>query len=432
MKSHFLIGAISSGSGKTTVTLGLLRALSNRGLDVQSFKCGPDYIDIKFHELASGRKAINLDLFLSSPLHVENIYKKYSCGCDVAIVEGVMGLFDGYLKMQGSSAEIASMLGMPVILVLNAKSMAYTVAPLLYGLKNFIGGLNIVGVIFNMVNSESHYSFLADACVDVGIVPLGYLPKNEEVSIASRHLGLSIDKGLLFDEFADKVATYIEQYVDVDRLLDLTGMDCDQVRKGDLSVIVEDKHLRIAVAYDEAFNFFYHENIESLKRIGSVIFFSPICDAVLPDADLVYLPGGYPELFAKELSANASMLGCISDYIERGGKLLAECGGMMYLSESIIDKVGTVYPMVGIFDQRATMERMRLRLGYRSFCYNNVLFRGHEFHYSSIDTSVDSVVQQYNARGMEVDTKLLRYKNVVAGYTHIYWAENDNVMDLFK
>lgn len=430
MKSQILIGATSSGSGKTTLTLGLLRALKKRGLEVQSFKCGPDYIDTKYHELASGKSAINLDLFLSSEYHIRDIYTKYASSNDVAITEGVMGLFDGYDRMQGSSAQIAEILNIPIVLIMNAKSIAYSVAPILYGFKNFYTNLNVVGVIFNMVNTESHYHFLADACEDIGIKPLGYLPKNEELSVPSRHLGLSIDQDLLFDEFADKAADFIEKYVDIDQLLLLTEGSLKPV----LNVELKDSYLplKIAVASDEAFNFYYHENIEYLRKIGEVTFFSPLIDQQIPDADFIYFPGGYPELYLKELSENRSMKESIRNYIEQGGKVLAECGGMMYLSTSITDNNGIEYPMVDIFKQKATMKNMKLKLGYRQFEYNGISIKGHEFHYSHTDGDLTSITEQYSAKGTRVETKLLRYKNVIGGYTHIYWAEIDNLMDLFK
>ncbi|MDR0287129.1 MAG: cobyrinate a,c-diamide synthase, partial [Clostridiales bacterium] len=380
MKFQILIGAISSGSGKTTLTLGLLRAFRNRKMKVQPFKCGPDYIDTKYHELASGAKSINLDLFLSSEKHVKEIYAKYASLSDVAITEGVMGLFDGYDKMQGSSALIAEKLNIPVILILNAKSMAYSVAPLLYGFKNFHKSLNLVGVIFNMVNTESHYKFLSDACNDAGVKPLGYLPKNEELTVPSRYLGLNISHNFLFDEFADKTAVFVEKYIDIDNLLHLTeqGIESATVTDGKSCF----PPMRSAVASDEAFNFSYHENIEYLKKRGLVSFFSPLRDKELPKADFVYLPGGYPELYLDELSYNKSMLDDIRRYIEQGGQLLAECGGMMYLSSSITDSEGKEYPMVDIFQQKATMEEMKLTLGYRRFKYNNIDVKGHEFHYS--------------------------------------------------
>lgn len=430
MKSQILIGAISSGSGKTTLTLGLLRVFKNRGLIVQSFKCGPDYIDTKYHELASGKNAINLDLFLSSQKHVEDIYAKYTSSCDIIITEGVMGLFDGYDKMQGSSAQIAEMLDIPVVLILNAKSMAYSVAPILYGFKNFHKNLNLVGVIFNMVNTESHYRFLSDACNDIGIVPLGYLPKNEDLSVPSRHLGLSIDQNLLFDEFADRAAAFMEKHIDIDKLLHLT----QRVIKPTQTANSKNSYplIKTAIASDEAFNFFYHENIEYLKKRGEVTFFSLLHDKKLPEADFIYLPGGYPELYLKELSSNTCMIEGIRHYVEQGGRLLAECGGMMYLSSSIADNNGVEYPMVGIFEQTATMENMKLKLGYRQYEYNGISVKGHEFHYSSANSELDSIAQQYNAKQTPVDTKLLRYKNAIASYTHIYWAEIDNLMNLFK
>lgn len=426
--SSFLISATASGSGKTTITLGLLRALKNRGLNTQPFKCGPDYIDTKYHDLASGNTSVNLDLFLSSPVHVQSLYETYASKSDVSITEGVMGLFDGYDKMKGSSAEIAELLNIPVVLVINAKSMAYSAAAMLYGFKNFYKNVNILGVIFNFVGSESHYGFLKEACQEVGLEPLGYLPKNAAVEIPSRHLGLSIDKEYRFDEFADNVASLVEKHIDIDRLLALTVKETDQPIS---NVELINKRLKVAVAADDAFNFVYKENIEHLKNIGDITFFSPLVDKILPDAEFVYLPGGYPELYLQQLSGNHTMLDSIRKYIENDGYLLAECGGMMYLSSSISDKEGNEFPMVGILDQKATMQNMKLKLGYRRFEYNGVPMRGHEFHYSTVNSNENSVIQQFNAKGIPVDTKLIRYKNVLAGYTHLYWAEMDNVVDIF-
>lgn len=427
----FLIAAPSSGSGKTTVTLGLLRALKNRGYKIQPFKCGPDYIDTKYHNLASGKSSVNLDLFLSSESHVRHLYTKYTSKSDISIIEGVMGLFDGYDRMKGSSAEIAGLLNIPVVLVVNAKSSAYSVAPLLYGFKNFAPEINIAGVIFNFVASESHYNFLREACEDVGIRSFGYLPKNSNIEMPSRHLGLTLDKEYLFDAFADKAASFIENHVDIDGLLlssrsviNTSGIE-EINKKGD-------KKHKIAAASDEAFNFVYHENIEYLKKIGTVSFFSPLTDNCLPDADFIYFPGGYPELYLKELSDNKELHKSIRNYAQNGGRILAECGGMMYLSSSITDKDGKEFPMVDIFNQKASMENMKLKLGYRKFDYNGISIKGHEFHYSHVNGDLSSMAQQYNAKDMPVDTKLLRYKNVLAGYTHIYWAEMDSLFDLFN
>ncbi len=183
---------------------------------------------------------------------------------------------------------------------------------------------------------------------------------------------------------------------------------------------------------DEAFNFMYHENIEYLKKRGTVTFFSPLNDKELPEADFVYLPGGYPELYLEALSNNTSMKDSIRRYVEQEGRLFAECGGMMYLSSSIADDAGNEYPMVNIFKQKASMQNMKLTLGYRNFEYNGLKMKGHEFHYSSIESDLESVAEQYSAKNKPVDTKLLRYKNAIAGYTHLYWAETDDFMDLFE
>ncbi|MDR1707815.1 MAG: cobyrinate a,c-diamide synthase [Prevotella sp.] len=433
IQSRFLIGAANSGSGKTTLTIGLLKALANRGFNIQPFKCGPDYIDTKFHEAAASNPSVNLDLFLSSTEHVRYLYNKYASGKDICIIEGVMGLYDGYKKMQGSSAEIAELLDIPVILVVNAKSMAYSAAALIYGFKEFYPGINVAGVIFNFVGSESHYSFLEDACKDAGVEPLGYLPKDREIETPSRHLGLSLDGQSHFDNLANKIAGLIEKTVDIDRLLKITSQEINLHSHRQTEQVIQ--NLNITVAQDAAFNFVYHENIEYLKRLGNVSFFSPLKDKILPATDLLYLPGGYPELYVDELSNNKPMKECIRAYIENGGKALAECGGMMYLSDSITDTEGKIYPMTGILGQKATMQNMKLKLGYRQFRYNNVDIKGHEFHYSSIekddkDLQVDIEIQ--NAKGQPTGTKLFRYKNLIAGYTHVYWSEMDNLLDLFK
>lgn len=430
--SSFLISAISSGSGKTLLTLGLLRALRNKGYDVQPFKCGPDYIDTKFHELASGKKSVNLDLFLSSDKHVQNIYDKYSQQVDVSVTEGVMGLFDGYDKSLGSSAHVAQTLDIPIVLVLCPKSMAYSVAAILYGYKHFNPDLNIVGVIFNKVNSESHYKILKDACDDLEIASLGYIPENDALTVPSRHLGLSFENSVLIDELAEKASQIIEKQIDIDNLLSITKTNRKPVSSFTSKQNQNRTTLKSAVALDEAFSFVYKENIEYLKQRGDVLFFSPLHDEKLPDADFVYLPGGYPELHLEKLQQNSSMQQSIRDYVERGGKLLAECGGMMYLSTCIVDKDGSKYPMVNIFNQTATMQNMKLSLGYRQFEKNGMKVKGHEFHYSHIEGNLNSIAQLYNAKGFEVNTKLLRYKNAIAGYTHIYWAEMDDLMMLFK
>lgn len=215
---QLLIGAATSGSGKTTFTMGLLRALSRRGLRVQPFKCGPDYIDTQFHSIAAGRESVNLDTWMASPEHVCEVYAHYCEGADAAVIEGVMGLFDGYDRMRGSSAEIAALLDVPVVLVMNARSSAYTVAALLYGMKTFRPDIRIAGVVFNQVASESHYSFLKAAADDAGVPSLGWIPRTDGIEVPSRHLGLTIGMEQEINRLADLTADLIEQYIDLDQL----------------------------------------------------------------------------------------------------------------------------------------------------------------------------------------------------------------------
>lgn len=428
MTSQFLIGATSSGSGKTTLTLGLLRAFRNRGLKVQPFKCGPDYIDTKFHKIASGRDSINLDLFFSSPEHICEIYGKYTQEADVSITEGVMGLFDGYDKSFGSSAEVAKSLGLPIILILTPQSMAFSAAAILHGFKSFDPSLKVIGVIFNKVKSESHYRFLKDAADAVGLKSFGYLPPNDELVVPSRHLGLVADREQEIDILSDKAASHIEKYLDVDEILAAT--ECGRNRRESTNH-QSYRRFTSAIAYDEAFSFMYRENIAYLESRGEVTIFSPLRDRVLPQADFLYIPGGYPENYLEELSGNHEMIRSIRSFVEDGGKVLAECGGMMYLSRVIRDEKGVSYPMVGVFNQEATFEGMKLSLGYRQLDYNGMKLKGHEFHYSKLIGDLSSVAQQKSATGRLVDTKLLRYKNTLASYTHLYWAEIEDLMVLF-
>lgn len=436
MKPQFLIGAATSGSGKTTLTMGLLRALARRGLYVRPYKCGPDYIDTQYHAIAAGHDAVNLDTFMASPTHVQQIYNEYGYRADVCVAEGVMGLFDGYSRSKGSSAEIAELLGLPVVLVVNAKSTAYSVAPLLFGFKHFRRSVQIAGVIFNQVASVSHFNYLRDACKDAGLACLGYLPVSDAVKVSSRHLGLTLTAKNEMSEVADRVADLVEQTIDLERLLNV----CTRIFPCKMSLPYSSeadslpstgsrpKRLSIAVARDPAFSFTYRENLDRLASLGHLEFFSPVYGSDLPEADIVYLPGGYPELFARQLHRRRRLMEQLRDYAESGGRVFAECGGMMFLTKSLTAKSkGTAYPMAGVLPLEATMENARLHLGYRQMELNGVVWRGHEFHYSDVTQPdvLPSIARQLNARGTEVSTPLYRYKNVIAGYTHWYWGEND-------
>lgn len=431
MKPQFLIAAPSSNSGKTTLTLGLLRLLHNRGLKVQPFKCGPDYIDTKHHSLAAHSQSINLDTFMMSEDHLRSLYAKYSDGADAIITEGVMGLFDGADRMKGSSAEIAMLLDLPVILIVNAKAMAYSVAPLIYGFMHFNPQVRIAGVIFNFVNTESHYQFLKDACEDLGVIPLGYVPVSDDIKIPSRHLGLAISSENDYNAIIERAAAHISKTVAVEQLLEITRQPVPLA--GVQPTLLPACKIAIAVAMDEAFNFTYAENLAVLKQLGEVTAFSPLNDWKLPITDLLYLPGGYPELFAEKLSTNLTMRESILDYCNKGGKVIAECGGMMYLGETLADNTGKEYPMIGFLGLKTTMQDGRLSLGYREIEMGLNRFKGHEFHYSGCTEQEESerIGKVFNARGKEVPTPVYRKNNVIASYIHLYWGENSGWLQLF-
>ena len=424
-----LVAAASSGSGKTTFTLGLLRALSRRGLAVQGFKCGPDYIDPKFHRLACGRESVNLDLFMMSPEHVQAVYARHSAGSDAAVLEGVMGLYDGYVRDQGSSAEVAATLGLPTILLIDARSSAFSVGAILYGMKHFRPTSEVVGVVFNRVASESHYRFLREAAEEAGVVPLGYLPKTQLLEVPSRHLGLSLEELSTLDALPETVADLIEEHVQLDRLLELIQRPRPALREeAPLSAV---EGMKVAVARDQAFNFIYAENLRRLSQLGELVYFSPLANEAVPASDLVYLPGGYPEFYLDQLAVADQTRLTLRDHVQRGGKVLAECGGMMYLCRALRDEQGQAYPMAGILELEATMEQMRLRLGYRKLLLGGQEWRGHEFHYSRIATGEEPTKgQQRSARDEEVPTLLYAKGNVRAGYTHLYFGEA-NPLDLF-
>ena len=416
MKSAFLIAAPTSGSGKTTIARGLMALFTQKGYSVQPFKCGPDYIDTKFHEAVCGRPSINLDSFMATPEHIRNLFEHYGKDADVCVVEGMMGLFDGYDRDKGSSAEIASILGLPVILVVDAKSASYSMAPLLQGFVNFRKEVHIAGVIFNKVGSEKHFMMLKQVCDDLGIKCFGYLSKSSELEQSSRYLGL---------DFSEK-AENKELIKQIEALVDWESICSTSVRKQRTNSPKaadwqsESSGLRVCCASNsESFCFLYQESINSF---ASICFFDPEKDVPsLDDIDLLYLPGGYPEKHLEALVRNEACRKAIRDFAERGGRVVAECGGMMYLCEKIINDEGE-FPMCGVLPYAITARKAdrKLSLGYRRFMLGGKAYRGHEFHYTQFVEKTESVTQVYNAKGEPMPTPVFRYKNVLASYTHLY------------
>ena len=411
MKKAFLIAAASSGSGKTTLTIGLLRALRNKGYKVQPFKCGPDYIDPLYHHIACGTDSVNLDTWMQSAQEVRQTFHRYAQKVDICIVEGVMGLFDGADGIKGSSAEVAELLQLPVILVVNARSMAHSIAPLLKGYLTYRPSTRIAGVIFNNVGSSHHEEILRKAAEEVKMSVIGTIPRMKELYAPSRHLGLDISETERISQLAEKVAEVIEPQL-IETMLNI---ECS-TPKGNQAKCKNEAAMfkagRIFIAHDAAFNFLYRQTIDYLCEQGEVHFFSPLANETVPEnADLIFLPGGYPEFFLQQLSQSQATMESLR---QTRARIWAECGGMMYLSEGIDNT-----DMTGILPFRTTMQGARLHLGYRSMQLDGKELHGHEFHYSSImGTPPPSTVQLYNAQGEPVDTGFYIFDNVYAGYTH--------------
>ena len=419
----FLLAATNSGCGKTTLTIGILRALQRKGIAVRPFKCGPDYIDTQYHRMASGVESVNLDVRFTSSEHLREVFSRYSR--DVNVVEGVMGLFDGYDRHHGSSAEIASILNIPVVIIINARSMAYSAAAIIHGFKTLRTDIHIAGVIFNQVGSERHATFLRQACADTHTLCLGCIPRIPEMEIPSRHLGLSLDNEQRIESLIQLAADAVEKHLNWEPIIPHSSLLTPHY-----SLLIPHSSLSISIAQDSAFNFTYLENIDQLKALGTITFFSPLIDKQLPPStNLLYLPGGYPEFFLPQLSSNRSMLESIHNFIENGGRCLAECGGMMYLCSNIIGMDGKTYPMVNILHQTATLQNMKLHLGYREWKGTTsdgtpYLFHGHEFHYSHI-VEEESLARRSQSQPHPSHTPIYIYKNLRASYIHIYWGDKD-------
>ena len=433
MKPSFMITAPTSGSGKTTIARGLMALLTAKGYTVQPFKCGPDYIDTKFHTAVCGRPSINLDTFMATPEHVSSLFMRYGQDADMCVVEGMMGLYDGYDRDRGSSAEIARLLGLPVVLVVDARSAAYSVAPLLHGFATFRSDVPLAGVIFNKVGSERHFKLLRQVCDDLRINCFGYVPKRRELEQGSRYLGLDFSENVEQAELVRQLEATVD-WKALSRLNVSCARPDTRQQTPTFKAVNPDfqgSKLRVLMARDEeSFSFLYQEVVDSFAHVK---FFDPENEVPqLDDTDLLYLPGGYPEKHLEALVANEACRTAVRNFAEQGGRIHAECGGMMYLCDSIVDDTGE-YPMCGVLPYTITARKAdrRLSLGYRRFVLEGREYRGHEFHYtqflvrhgSNTECAVgtpQSVAQVFNAQGDPVPTPVLRYKNVLASYTHLY------------
>jgi cobyrinic acid a,c-diamide synthase len=447
----FIIAGTHSGCGKTSISLGLMAAMARRGMRVQPFKCGPDFIDPGHHGLACARDgepvpSHNLDGWMLDEPTNRDIFNRYGAGCDVAVVEGVMGLFDGIsgTREDGSTAQMAKALGLPVILVVDARSMARSAVALVSGYAHFDAGLNIVGVIFNRVGGPSHAELLREAMSQLpGIPVLGCLKRDEDISTPSRHLGLVTpdQEGPDMTRY-QRLADWVETGVSVEELL---GALPDIDVAPPFEPVPQLPKVTLGLARDNAFCFYYEENLRLLREAGArLVEFSPLADTRLPDElDGLYIGGGYPELYAFELGQNTKLRREIREFCESGRPVYAECGGFMYLMNDIITGRGR-YAMAGVFPVRAEMGERFRALGYREIVTqaDTILggagqtARGHEFHYSSIQeeegaAELTPVYAMSGRKGVIETPEGFVQGNTFGSYVHLHFASNPAIPKAF-
>jgi len=395
----FIVAAPQSGAGKTTLTLGLMAALRRRGLTVAPFKVGPDFIDPGHHTLVAGRESRNLDGWMLDRAANQAIFQRHTQGCDIAVVEGVMGLFDGFSGTDeaGSTAQMAKWLDLPVLLAVNAASMARSAAALVQGFERFDPGLRFAGLVFNDIGSDTHLRFLKDAVEAHVKMPLmGGLLHDDQLQMPERHLGLTTAQDRpLTEKQLSLLADHIEAGLDLNRLLETLP----EIRTASEKPLSAHRpapvRARMGIARDRAFCFYYADNLDLLAEAGlELVPFSPLQDRHLPDdLDGIYIGGGYPELHARRLSQNRSLREAIHRSSRQGMPIYAECGGFMYLCKELQDTEDRLHPMCGCFPFRSRMHTKLRTLGYREVCFGRdsilgqkgQLARGHEFHYSDLD-----------------------------------------------
>lgn len=390
---RLVIAAAQSGSGKTTVATGLLSALRQRGIVVQSFKVGPDYIDPGYHRLASGRAAHNLDTWLVPKERVPALFAEESEGADITVVEGVMGLYDGGREGVSSTAEIAKLLKAPVVLVIDAKSMGASAAALAMGFRDYDPDVQLAGVILNRLGSKTHEAMIRQAMKEIDMPVLGALYRNEELHMPERHLGLLPAEENTDREIVEALGNAVAGSLDLEAILHLACMTPDLVLKEMASEqrVLPGTVCRIGIARDEAFSFYYPASLKVLERFGAeLVPFSPLHDEALPKVDGLFFGGGFPEIFAEQLTGNASMRKAIREAAGQGMPIYAECGGYMYLMQELQDFTGSIYPMCGVFAGRAAMTKKLQMVGYVEAALQQdtvlgpagTVIHGHEFHFS--------------------------------------------------
>jgi cobyrinic acid a,c-diamide synthase len=438
---RLLFAAPASGSGKTTIVCGLLRALKNRGTRVRAFKCGPDFIDPLFHETVVGVPSGTMDLFFSSEDQLKGLFYRHAAGADLCLMEGVMGYYDGLgaATDQASSYAVARALDAPVVLIVDSRGQSLSALATLEGFLRFRTDSRIRGVIFNRM-SKGVYDALKPEVEKLGLRPLGYVPRVPEAMIESRHLGL-VTPGEIEDlgHKLDTLAALLEQTVDLEALLTLAA-EAPALVVPPAPPLPAMPRTRIAVARDEAFCFLYRDNLELLQDYGAELrFFSPLHDVALPEETQgLILPGGYPELYAQALYENESMRLSIAEAIQRGLPCLAECGGFLYLHRELEDMDGRFWPMAGVLDAKAYRTPRLGRFGYitltaktdTAFLPAGENVRGHEFHYYESENYGDALHARKPTGNRGWDCSHSR-GNLLMGFPHLYYPSNPKLVERF-
>lgn len=436
----FLIGGTGSGSGKTTLSLGIMAAMKKRGLNVQPFKCGPDFIDPTLHKMVTGRVSRNLDLRMCGESWCLKTFATNMGKSDIGIIEGVMGLYDGGVA---SSASLARKLLLPVVLVVDVRSAAESVAAVVKGFETYDSSLDVAGVIFNKVGSVRHEQLIRESVIkNCQSKILGFIPRNINFSIPDRHLGLHMgDESPLSQEGLDQLVSTMESRIDLDYLMTLQAKRETYVVDHRKKVDESDSMVRLGIAKDKAFCFYYQDNLEIFEQNGfELVFFSPLQDSTLPpDLDMIYFGGGYPELYSDQLSSNRQLIDEIQSFAQNGGFIYSECGGFMYLCDTLVDQKGQGFEMVGLFPMQVKMRKRLRSLGYREAIMSQdcplgkkgEIVYGHEFHYSEIMEKKSNVETLYQLEDGSVEG--YRVNNVIGGYLHLHFGRNcNNIGHLFQ
>ena len=453
---RILIAAPCSGSGKTLLTCAILRLLQRKGIRTAAFKCGPDFIDPMFHKKVLGTPSRNLDLYMAGEEGVRRAFAAGCAGAQIAVIEGVMGYFDGTgtSGMEGSSYRLASVLQTPVLLAADVRGMSRSAATLIKGFADYGKQKMVRGAFLNRVSPAVSDRIGGWLESETGIPVLGSFPVDDALRIESRHLGL-IEPDEIPDllQKIDHAADLLEQTLDLDRLLAIAGSapvlhveeriaaDFTEAKKESFpgAFNPEEKKLstvRVAVARDEAFSFYYDDNLELLEELGAkIVYFSPLHDTVLPEADGLLIGGGYPELKARELAANTGMITSIRQAAERGMPILAECGGFQYLQEELVDAEGKAHRMCGVLKGRSRMTKKLVRFGYVVVSGEGGYFgpgraiRGHEFHYSD-STDNGKACRAVKPGGKSWDCMVIQGR-IAAGYPHLYYRSDPAFAEAF-